>query len=715
MDMRSPERGFTLIELCAGMALVVLLFAISVNALRSGAPKSSPQALAMALADRMRGARLLAIRSGHPIAIGIPATNGNPVSTSIYRLEGWNAPHVSWSRSFSGDHPGVGFAGASWSPSAGTFSNGAAAPPVSKFGVFNLTNWIPAAHATDAIYCFTPDGGVVTNSQPALDGRYTVVVARNLVVGGTQATGGGNPYVVYISTAGAVEVGTGVPGTQLFGGAPVADGAPKLRDSLAGKAQVNLSDIVVAPNPGSVTADGFCVPGQHVTLELWAYDVEGRELFAKWNQTSSGGSLGTFSFPYVNSSNTFLTGELERMEYVDQVPAYVNWTPSTAAPTGGAFRGRWSWTVPIDSRPGDRYTLEADVRDAKGEVDILNAPPRTFTTQVPPEGRLIVERLNAATGAWELVRMNPDGSGEKVLTRPGMEEFMPSVDRNGDKLAYLQRPIGGTQTAVKVRSIHGGQEDTIAAAGSGVGNFTSVSISPDGQWVSYRDDHGPTGVGSAPVVGELITVRVDGSREFRRPQSWEFGFGPNAQPLKKSRSGWNWVNPGTEEWMRWGNQSTLVATNLADDPTDPGRDALVINTITSVLGSYIEQLYAPTVFTEPGGTQRIIYTIGNVDPVLSHIPFDVDPGTPPLTGNTNMFTMVDMDGPTIARPGSAGENDNFPSVSSDGRFLFLPRENMASGARKAIMIPWDGVTGNYVGSPTNLEIVQDIRNVIWIP
>lgn len=708
--------GLTLVEIIFTLTLIIMILGLSMSNLKPGVSRAGPNALALALSDEFRAARQLAIRSGHPVAVGIPK-GGGEVATSLFRLEGWNEPHVSWSKGYSGDYPELGFAAASWTPSAGTFSTTTTPPAMAKFAGFSLTDWIPTAHVGDSIFCFTPDGGVLSNNQPALDDRFTIVVGEKLTVSGGVAVGADAPSVVYLGQAGGVEVGAGTPGVSLPAGSGFTSSAFKARDILTPGATVNVSAIVVRPDPGAALVEGFCVPGQHVTLELYAYDEVGRQLFAKWTQTPPAGATnGTFSFPDGQSPVTALQGELERMEFVDTPPPGLDWR-GAPAPTNGCFRGRWSWTVPINSQPGDQYVLEADVKDVKGEVTIQNGALPQITNTVAPEGRLIVERLNPNTGLWELVRMNPDGSGEKVLTPAGVEETLPSVDDAGTKIAFLQT-VGG-QTAVKVRSLSGGQEWTAAAPGSATGTYTSVSLSPSGTWVSFRDDHGPTGTGSTPVPGELITKTVDPTdpREFRRQQSWEYGFGPDARPVKKSRTGWS----DDRRWMIWGHQSSLIVTDLnSPNLADPTVSDIpyIPGPIGSQLGPYIEQLYAPTYFETPTSEPRIMLSIGNVDAVLAHVPFD--PTDPAVLASlaalsfTNDFQMIDLNGPA-AGVGSVNNRDDFPSVSTDGRTLVLPRENMTTGARSALLVPWDGTANNFIAAPPYQEITQEIRSVIWVP
>lgn len=107
MRLDKSKRGVTLIETIFVLALVSIVVGLGMSTLKPGAKKTAPVGLAMALADEFRSARSLAIRSGHPVAVGIPI-DGSRVSTSTYRLEGWNIPYVSDSRSYDGDYTGYG-------------------------------------------------------------------------------------------------------------------------------------------------------------------------------------------------------------------------------------------------------------------------------------------------------------------------------------------------------------------------------------------------------------------------------------------------------------------------------------------------------------------------------------------------------------------------------------------------------------------------------
>jgi len=688
---RHKTGGLTLIEIVFVLLIMSVVAGLGLQALKPGKKKASSAGLATALADEFRNARQLAIKNGHPVAIGIPSVGTGQVADSIYQLEGWNLPSINRGRSFQGDFPGFGFSPARFTAS-GTWDVGTGAPLISKFGNFDLANWIPAANANDAVFCFTPDGGVMTNSQPTLDGRYTIIVAGNLIMSGNSAGGGDEPRVIYIDQAGAVEVG---PGPASLGpGGNMSLSAARSASSPSG-AGVYISRIMVTPDPGgSASFDGVCVPGQHITLELYAYEIGGRQLFAKWTQRPQGGAAnGTFSFPDGQASIATLQGELERMEYLDSAPPGVDWG-TAPTPSGGVWRGRWTWTVPVQSVPGESWELEADVKDVTGTVNILNGPPPTFTTAPAPGGRLLVQRINPTTGLSELVRMNPDGSGEHVLTAPNVEEILPSVDRSGTRVAYLSRVPPATAWSVRVRNLEGGQETEIATPG----DFTSVSLSPNGRWVSYHDNAAP---------GSLITreVKTSGPIQFSLPQSWTVGGN------LKSRTGWS----EDEHYMFYGHNGDINIVDLtAADPA--ASSAHYFGPVNNPGSPPVprENLFAPTVFRVPGTSDyRIAFTIGSTDPVLAHMPF-TGPGS---IGGDNLdapstMRIVDINGPA-ATSGSGDQEDNYPSISSDGSQLILPRKDAFGPTQEAIVIPWNGTENNFYGPPT--ETLADILYCVWVP
>ena len=219
--------GFSLMEILVVGGIVCLLIGLAVSGLKSGSSQTSTVGLAVALSDEFRAARLAAISQGRPVAVGFPRTDSD-VSNSVYRLQGWNTPQVTRSVSFEGDYPNLGIACAKWS--GADFVTNISPSPLFKFRSWDLDAWIPEKLRGDAILCFLPDGSVVGNDLPSLKNRYTVVLARDLVVNGKLATAGDEACVIYVSADGGVNYKKGTPGGVLDPGTPVTRSKVRSRD-----------------------------------------------------------------------------------------------------------------------------------------------------------------------------------------------------------------------------------------------------------------------------------------------------------------------------------------------------------------------------------------------------------------------------------------------------------------------------------------------------
>lgn len=712
-------RGLTLIEIMFTMILLSVLAYLSLNAISPGARKASTRGMATAIVDEFRAARQLAISSGQPVAVGIPTDGGsNPQGASLYRIKGWNVPYVTWSIGFSGDYPNVTFAAAQLpTPVAPTTVT---TPPTAKFFSFDqaaLAEWLPDDTEQDYIFCYLPDGSLITNNLPVSEGAYTLVVAQNpgfsgAIPSGVQLNSGEHPITLYISPAGGVEMRTGPVGLPGGGGVAAASTA-KPRTQVAGTETITLSEIVVRPNPSGVPGEGVCVPGQYVSLEIFAYSPEGIPLYASWEHDvgTVTGEHGRFTHPNGMGQPGQLQGEADRMEYIPAhlIPTGANapiWAPGAPPPPGaGIFRAQWSWTVPIGSQEDDEYEVRVNVQNQTGDATINNGRPPVKLNPAP-EGRLLVERFDPIQGIWQLWRMNPDGTGEKLISPEGVQEIMPTVDRAGTQLAYIQGVGAGRY--VKVRALDGGLETEIA----GPGDYSSVAISPDGGWVSYRDN----------AAGTLFTSRTDGSETFGKTQT----FGAAGHNPRKSRSGFSWMGQYLIFEHDTGGNPSLYSVDLS--AANPGRaDTHLFGPVTN-LGSptVIEQVYSPSSFLDEAGNERIVVSIGNIDPVLLHFPV-----TPANYAGASIGAVADLGAAPTTIPdldggggttGSGGTDDDYPSISLDGSSLILTRSpDSAAGGGEDLagqtvsVVDWDPGTQNFVGPPGPQGTILNARRAIWLP
>lgn len=723
---QAKRRGLTIIELVFTMTLVVVLAYLSLNALKPGTKTTPTQGMALSIIDEFEAAKQLAVRSGQPVAVGIPTNNGtNPTGTSIYRIKGWNVPYVTWSKGYSGDYPTAGFAAATWTGAPAVSTTSLPLPASAKFFNFNnlteLNGWLPDDTENDYIFCFLPDGSLVTNNLPSSNGRYTLVVADRPAFtagapSGVQITGcEALPMVIYISPNGGVELKTGCEGATLGTGAATVNGStPKPRTQVTGVEDIVLSDLIVRPNPSAVPGEGVCVPGQYVTLEIWAYSPQGIPLFANWihNPGSLTGQKGLLAYPDGHGGG--LPGEADRMEYVpmDRVPpsppspaartAVLNgptWA-STPPPAGtqGLFRAQWTFTVPIVSEEGDEYEVRVNVQNQTQTANIIN-PGNFFKINPAPKGRMVVEKFSGPPdNVWQLWRMNPDGSAAKQISPPGLEEIMPTIDRAGNRICFIQGQ--GANRRVKVTPLESRTPEWEMSPGPG--NYTAASISPDGTWVAFRDND----------LGQLVVTRVDGSTSFSVPQTWA-GGGP---AIKKSRPGWSFDG----RYVLFGNDTVVQSVDL-QDPFRTVRDV----SISVDTGGGNERVFAPTSFMA-GGQEYLLFSAGNEDPVL--ICFAVNAAhyagatySPAPNSMAGFPASPDLNGPGPGA-GSGGTDDDFPSVSLDNPPKMLitrspqnfPYPAEDEGAQRVEVFDWAG--GRFEGPATPGNVIGgDVRRAVYIP
>ena len=717
---KNKSRGFTLVEICVTLGLVLLILFLSLTAMKPTAQKGSTLGLATALKEEFEAARQLAIKGGHPVALGIP-TQGDLAANSLYRLSGWNTPHVD--RSISGDYPGLGFAASLWSGAPGVGTS-IAPPDSAKFFTFaqpQLMAWLTSNpghdYSDDYIFCYLPDGSLITNGLSTSDGRYPVVIAGTPTFGGTapnnvQINSGTNPWTLLVSPHGAVNLVNGTPGGNLTSGSGTGHAStPQARtQTVPSNAQIFLSELNVRPVPDLAAPDeSICVPGEVVTMEIFAHCPQGDELFANWTQEagSSTNLEGTFTHP--NQTGSALANEADRMEFLapDRIPTATGftpvWKPGEEPPANtGVWRAQWTWTVPVTTVPGELFNVTVNVQNAQDDATIMTHPIPKFGSRPSPAGSLIVERR--VNGLWQLWRMNPNGTGERLLSPEGVQEMMPSLDRFGTQMALIRQGPGGiNDRRIVIRSIDGGSETALTPT---AGRYTSVSMAPMGDWVAYRDD--------APVPGKLHVVRTDGTPSPPNISPIDqMAASGHGYEVNKLRSGWSQDG----KYLLYENQTTIHSRNLSN-----GKDTQLWGPYTAMTNGNIPWMYAPTSYTHNNKEYVVLSNTTNKPFLLS---FEV---TNYETQHNSSFDAVNSDrrvrdlGPN---PGdwASGESKTYPDVSRDGKLVYTKSPGWEVGDSQSgeenenmQVFMLSGITsdGIFFGPPTKVAL-NDVRRAIFIP
>jgi Tol biopolymer transport system component len=333
------------------------------------------------------------------------------------------------------------------------------------------------------------------------------------------------------------------------------------------------------------------------------------------------------------------------------------------------------------------------VTDAEGTAQI-DTPP-SFTLQAAQQGRMLVERR--VNGQWKLFTMNPDGSAEVQLTPEGVQELMPSVDRTGNKIAFIEERTGFDDRRVRVRTLDSSfnrfVDDGIAA------KYTSVSLSPSGEWVSYRRDD----------LNKLKVKRVDGTGGFELDQQWS-GSG---HQIKKNKSGFS----PDSRWLFYEHQRNLYKIDLQAG-VQPTVGALYFNAVTTTgdSGTINEALYCPVPFKDAAGNEFMVISVGNNNSRLIVAPVDFEASGP--YGGDPVYPYPRPDyGVTN------GFDSDYPSVSSDGRFLSMTRSPQSSSdtnttvvsddeGQEVVVLEWNG-SNNF--DQNRKVITGDVRRSSWLP
>ncbi|MFN8610049.1 MAG: hypothetical protein U0931_21080 [Vulcanimicrobiota bacterium] len=432
------SRAFSLLEMVVALALACLMLGLGVLQLRGTRDASSSRALAMVLAEELRRARETAIASQTPVAVCLPTNSlSTPLAQKVYVATGLSMARVTRVVDFSGDFSQALLFQGTW-PATASFST---FPVLSgqRNSNFDASRWLRNANfgydmRRDFALVFTPEGGVVSNGLPYLQGAYHLVAASGAEVNSaatpvslTTGRSGlpnwslvsvGNPYTISIGSNGQIAVQGGLPGSSgsvrlvrgqlaiarnAMGNPPAAS----LRPPAVSSSTVTLAvppAPLAAPSTGKnglfLSPEGAqppppfqvtLVPGQRLTVALNVTDTSGNDLYVQWHSACIRGSCGPGVFSKPPRPERMRWDELNQC-----------WTTS------------WDWECPRQSQPNDQFQFSCDFGDAYGTVVPY---PNLVRLKTQTQTKFYAFYDNPSF-QHQLICCNSDGSGPSFVSAP---------------------------------------------------------------------------------------------------------------------------------------------------------------------------------------------------------------------------------------------------------------------------------------------------------
>jgi hypothetical protein len=295
------------------------------------------------------------------------------------------------------------------------------------------------------------------------------------------------------------------------------------------------------------------------------------------------------------------------------------------------------------------------------------------------------------------------------------------VDRAGNLMAFLRCAEGAAmnQRYVVVRPVEGGLETIIA----GPGDFTSVSLNPEGTWVASREDD---------PVNRLHVIRTnkDPASYFTKPQI----YGGSGYTVKKQRAGWS----QNGQYVIYEHEAPFGAVCLwsvnVEAPNaspDPAGYRLLGPMAMNPSGTGIPRLFGPTSYTYNGREYVIVSASGDDSYIFS---FEIVGGDytanhnpagalDPLTVGTGLYNgrpRKDWDGGGNSYTvGSTNVDEDYPSVSASGQLTYTTSPTTTGSEdeqdQQIVILPEIDANGVFFGNPPIVLSVQDVRRAIFLP
>jgi len=400
--------GFTLMEILivvALLSLLLLLFVWNFPALRNS---QTPRALAEEMAGKIQDLRSQAQSRHLPTALGW-ASDGEGRSRSSFVLTGGVRAELKqllpWHERYSAVTAFTGSLG-----NAESWPN-----PADAEG--NPRDWVAWAGpwAQFPLLIFTPSGEVVGLNWPQVDGCFTCVLGLGLTSQPLQLQG--RPLArlsqvhrgvaLKVLPSGSVAIDSqdlaGLDPARTLPVGPVTSIPPSLP---ALPLQVHQLDIQPQQNP-EFTAGPPTLP-RRARVEPEAY------LHLRVHARGSGHEplrcLWTANRGQASSS-----------------------TATAMIWNGTGYEATWEWQAPFDSQAGDRFELNCEVRNARGEVAAVEVETRVDVEIIKPS-RVLFSSMRG--GQPDLYMVNRDGSRLRRLTHDPALEGRPHISPDGSRIFY---------------------------------------------------------------------------------------------------------------------------------------------------------------------------------------------------------------------------------------------------------------------------------------
>lgn len=461
-------RGFTLLELVFGFAIVSIFLAMTAVSLKDSVNREGPKALAYTLASDIKSARAEAQRSGQLVAYCLPSEGKtNSFAQAALLRKGQQRGLFERAFGYGREYSGYIFTG-SW--------------PGSRLENFELPGDWALSTAGELPLYFRPDGTAFSPDIPSIDGSYAFVVGSKF-----SSTGGGadgvltaieNPNTVWVSQSGNISVEEGrVPGSPLPKGGDLPKvasidtftanpdpSAPKIADikflpeQVSGLGKVGLGQNYVNVHPDQKESERL--EYGLATMRIRAKDADGGPVYYKVEALASKGDSGKFSVSRQSGAMDYLYDRSSGQYYWESVV---------------------SWRPPPGADEAIEYELQVTVLDEQGRSDTT----ASGAGLLPVVATLPPVRMVLATSDGVMYLANVEGASLVRLTQPGQAERDPFFSQDGSRIySFRDVPSGGQQ--FRVRNADGSQDFRVLRTFSSDITGT-LKYDPTYHYVAYYD------------------------------------------------------------------------------------------------------------------------------------------------------------------------------------------------------------------------------------